>query len=170
MSNRSLRCQRGAFSSSTARRRCWEAPQDVQWHIPISICWIETPVAVFLRPWSMTSGKFFTRWCTSGFPPVCLETLLSCLGSVETLIPLHIYMTSLVNVEYPLTKDSILLLAIWHGSLKYFGHTGLFWAMGFWWPFEIWIGKCINVSIVNCLTNKNAVCDILLSSREILAN
>lgn len=103
-------------------------------------------------------------------PPICLETLLSCLGSVETFIPLHIYMTSLVDVEDPLTTDSILLLAIWQGSLKYFGHTGLFWAMGFWWPFEIWIGKCINVSIVNCLTNKNAVCDILLSSREILAN
>lgn len=110
------------------------------------------------------------RWCASGFPPVCLETLLSCLGSAEMFTPLHIYMTSLVDVEDLLTKFSILLLAIWQGSLKYVGPIGLFWAMRFWWPFEIWIGKGINVSVVNCLANKNAVCDILLSSREILAD
>lgn len=121
-------------------------------------------------PQALTSGKFFTRWSTSGFPPVCLETLLSCLGSAEIFTPLLIYMTSLVDVEDLLTKYTILLLAIWQGSLKYVGHTGLFWATGFWWPFEIWIGKGINVSVVNCLANKNAVCDILLSSREILAD
>lgn len=170
MSNRSLRCQRGAFSSSTARRRCWEAPQDVQWHIPISICWMRDSSCCIPQALKYDFWQVFHQMVHFRVPPICLETLLSCLGSVETFIPLHIYMTSLVDVEDPLTTDSILLLAIWQGSLKYFGHTGLFWAMGFWWPFEIWIGKCINVSIVNCLTSKNAVCDILLSSREILAN